>query len=86
LAYLWARSYAIRANAPDDAEYDVEAIERVINNLEREFSTLKQLKDAHTPIRKNIEKAQLFVEEFEEQIDEMLEELRTLITPSDKDE
>lgn len=86
LAYLWARSYAIRANAPDDAEYDVEAIERVINNLEREFSTLKQLKDAHTPIRKNIEKAQLFVEEFEEQIDEMLEELRTLITPSNKDE
>ena len=86
LAYLWARSYAIRSSAPDDAEYDVEAIERVINNLEREFGTLKQLKDAHTPIRKNIEKAQLFVEEFEGQIDEMLEELRGLITPSEKDE
>lgn len=86
LAYLWARSYAIRSSAPDDAEYDVEAIERVINNLEREFGTLKQLKDAHTPIRKNIEKAQLFVEEFEGQIDEMLEELRALITPSEKDE
>jgi hypothetical protein len=86
MAYLWARSYAIRANAPDDTEYDVEAIERVVNNLKREFSTLKQLKDAHTPIRKNIEKAQLFVEEFEGQIDELLKELRTLITPSDKDE
>lgn len=86
MAYLWARSYAIRANAPDDAEYDVEAIERVINNLEREFSTLKQLKDAHTPIRKNIEKAEKFVEDFEEQIDELLEELRSLITPSDSDE
>lgn len=83
MAYLWARSYAIRSTAPEDIEFDTEAIERVINNLEREFSTLKQLKDAHTPIRKNIEKAEKFVEEFEEQIDELLEELRDLITPSD---
>ena len=83
MAYLWARSYAIRSTAPEDVEFDTEAIERVINNLEREFSTLKQLKDAHTPIRKNIEKAEAFVIEFEEQIDELLEELRDLITPSE---
>jgi len=86
MAYLWARSYAIRSTAPEDIEFDTEAIERVINNLEREFSTLKQLKDAHTPIRKNIEKAEKFVEDFEEQIDELLEELRDLITPSESAE
>ena len=83
MAYLWSRSYAIRSTASEDVDFDTEAIERVINNLEREFSTLKQLKDAHTPIRKNIEKAEAFVVEFEEQIDELLEELRDLITPSE---
>ena len=84
LAYLWARSYALRAIAPADTEYDVDAIERVINNLEREFRTLKQLKDAHTPIKNNIIKAQEYVEEFEENIDTMLEELRGLITPDNE--
>ena len=84
LAYLWARSYALLAIAPADTEYDVDAIERVINNLEREFRTLKQLKDAHTPIKNNIIKAQEYVEEFEENIDTMLEELRGLITPDNE--
>jgi len=84
LAYLWARSYALRAIAPADTEYDVDATERVINNLEREFRTLKQLKDAHTPIKNNIIKAQEYVEEFEENIDTMLEELRGLITPDNE--
>lgn len=86
MAYLWARAYAIRSTAPEDVEFDTEAIERVINNLEREFSTLKQLKDAHTPIRKNIERAETFVKDFEKQIDDMLVELRKLITPSEDDE
>lgn len=83
MAYLWARSYALRAIAPEDAEYDVEAIERVINSLEREFNTLRQLKAAHTPIKENIEKAQRFVDDFEENINKMLSELHKLVTPSD---
>lgn len=83
MAYLWARAFAIRAISPEDVEFDVEAIERVINSLEREFNTLKSLKDAHTPIRKNIEKAEEFVKDFESHLDALLEELRQLITPSD---
>lgn len=82
LAYLWARSYALRVSAPADVEFDVEEIERVINNLQREFGTLKQLKDAHTPIQTNIVKAQKYVEEFEESIDKMLKDLRKLMTPN----
>ena len=83
MAYLWARAFAIRAISPEDVEFDVEAIERVINSLEREFNTLKSLKDAHTPIRKNIEKAEEFVKDFESHLDALLEELRQLITPSE---
>lgn len=86
MAYLWARSYALRAIAPEDAEYDVEAIERVINSLEREFNTLRQLKAAHTPIKENIEKAQKFVVDFEERINDMLSELQELVSPSDSNE
>jgi hypothetical protein len=60
MAYLWARAYAIKSIAPEDSEatIDIEAIDRVIQNLAREFKRLKQLKDYHTPIRKNIESAQ----------------------------
>ncbi len=47
MAYLWARAYAIKSIAPEDSEstIDIEAIDRVIQNLAREFKRLKQLKD-----------------------------------------
>jgi hypothetical protein len=83
LAYLWARSYALRSIAPADAEYDVEAIERVINNLVSEMGTLRQLKAAHTPIKENIAKAQAFVDQFEDNLKELMDELRDLISNSE---
>lgn len=85
LAYLWARSHALRSLAPEEVEFDTEAIDRVINNLEREFKTLRNLKSAHTPIRENIKKAEDFVEAFEEHLDELLEELRSLISAEESE-
>lgn len=87
MAYLWARAYAIKSNAPEDSEasIDIEAIDRVIQNLAREFKRLKQLKDFHTPIRKNIESAQKFVEEFQDNLDEMLDELSELVAAAEED-
>jgi hypothetical protein len=88
MAYLWARAYAIKSIAREDVEssIDIEAINRVIQNLAREFKRLKQLKDYHTPIRKNIESAQKFVEEFQDNLDEMLDELSELIAAAEEDE
>jgi hypothetical protein len=83
LAYLWARSYAIRSVTPEDVDYDVEAIERVINNLVSEIGTLRQLKAAHTPIKENILKAQSFVENFEEKLNDFMDELRDLLSKSE---
>ena len=87
MAYLWARAYAIKSIAPEDSEstIDVEAIDRVIQNLAREFKRLKQLKDYHTPIRKNIESAQKFVEEFQDNLDEMLDELSELVAAAEEE-
>jgi len=87
MAYLWARAYAIKSIAPEDSEasIDIEAIDRVIQNLAREFKRLKQLKDFHTPIRKNIESAQKFVEEFQDNLDEMLDELSELVAAAEED-
>jgi hypothetical protein len=88
MAYLWARAYAIKSIAPEDSEstIDIEAIDRVIQNLAREFKRLKQLKDFHTPIRKNIESAQKFVEEFQDNLDEMLDELSELVAAAEEEE
>jgi hypothetical protein len=83
LAYLWARSYAIRSVTPEDVDYDVEAIERVINNLVSEIGTLRQLKAAHTPIKENILKAQSFVENFEDKLNDFMDELRDLLSKSE---
>ena len=87
MAYLWARAYAIKSIAPEDSEstIDIEAIDRVIQNLAREFKRLKQLKDFHTPIRKNIESAQKFVEEFQDNLDEMLDELSELVAAAEEE-
>jgi methyl-accepting chemotaxis protein len=53
--------------------------------LAREFKRLKQLKDYHTPIRKNIESAQKFVEEFQDNLDEMLDELSELVAAAEEE-
>jgi hypothetical protein len=88
MAYLWARAYAIKSIAPEDSEstIDIEAIDRVIQNLAREFKRLKQLKDMHSPIRKNIELAVKFVEDFEGNLDGMLDELSDLISAAEEEE
>ena len=85
MAYLWARSYALRALTPEDGEYDVEAIERVLNALKREFDGLTHLKRLHTPIRTNIKEAEEFVKTLEDNLEGLLDELRDLMSPSDED-
>jgi hypothetical protein len=85
MAYLWARSYALRALTPEEGEYDVEAIERVLNALKREFDGLTHLKRLHTPIRTNIKEAEEFVKTLEDNLEGLLDELRDLMSPSDED-
>ncbi len=84
MAYLWARSYALRAITPEEGEYDVEAIERVLNALKREFDGLTHLKRLHTPIRTNIKEAEEFVKNLEDNLEELLDELRNLMSPSEE--
>jgi hypothetical protein len=84
MAYLWARSYALRALTPEEGEYDVEAIERVLNALKREFDGLTHLKRLHTPIRTNIKEAEEFVKTLEDNLEELLDELRDLMSPSEE--
>ena len=86
MAYLWARSYALRALSPESGEYDVEAIERVLNALKREVDGITQLKRLHTPIRTNIRDAEEFVKTLEENLENLLDELRELMSPSEEDE
>ena len=72
--------------APEGSEshIDIGAIARVLQSLAREFKRLKQLKDFQTPIRKNIESAQKFVEEFQDNLDEMLDELSGLVAAAEE--
>lgn len=86
MAYLWARSYALRALTPEEGEYDVEAIERVLNALKREFDGLTHLKRLHTPIRTNIKEAEEFVKTLEANLEELLDELRDLMSPSEEND
>jgi hypothetical protein len=86
MAYLWARSYALRALTPEEGEYDVEAIERVLNALKRELDGLTHLKRLHTPIRTNIRDAEEFVKTLEENLETLLDELRDLMSPSEVEE
>jgi len=83
MAYLWARSYALRALAPDESELDVEAIDRVLKALQREFNTLSTLKGMHTPIRENVNKAIAFVDEFEAALDKQMAELVKLMSAAE---
>ena len=83
MAYLWARSYALRALAPDESELDIEAIDRVLKALQREFNTLSTLKGMHTPIRENINKAIAFVDEFEASLDKQMAELVKLMSAAE---
>lgn len=83
MAYLWARSYALRALAPDESELDVEAIDRVLKALQREFNTLSTLKGMHTPIRENVNKAIAFVDEFEASLDKQMAELVKLMSAAE---
>jgi len=83
MAYLWARSYAIRALAPDENELDIEAIDRILKSLQREFNTLSQLKGMHSPIRDNIKKAIAFVDEFEASLDKQMAELVKLMSAAE---
>lgn len=86
MAYLWARSYALRALTPEEGEYDVEAIDRVLNALKRELDGLTHLKRLHTPIRTNIRDAEEFVKTLEENLETLLDELRDLMSPSEVEE
>jgi hypothetical protein len=83
MAYLWARAKALQTVSTNDDALDMEAIERVINNFQREFKTLKTLKDSHTKIREGISKATAYVEDFEGTLNGLLDELRDLVTPSE---
>ena len=83
MAYLWARSYALRALAPDESELDIEAIDRVLKALQREFNTLSTLKGLHTPIRENVNKAIAFVDEFEASLDKQMAELVKLMSAAE---
>ena len=84
MAYLWARSYALRALSPDETELDIEAIDRVLKSLQREFDSLSTLKGLHTPIKTNVDKAIKFVELFEEAIDREMAELVKLMSASEE--
>ena len=86
MAYLWARSYALRALTPEEGEYDVEAIDRVLNSLKRELDGITHLKRLHTPIRTNIIDAEVFVGKLEENLEALLDELRDLMSPSEVEE
>jgi hypothetical protein len=83
MAYLWARSYAIRSLTPEQGEYDIEAIDRVLSAVKREVDGITQLKRLHTPIRENIAKAETFVNELEGNLENLLNELRELMTTPD---
>jgi hypothetical protein len=78
MAYLWSRWIVLRAQTRGDKKFDFVSIERVISALRREFEGLSNLKRIHTPIRENIEKAQVWVNDFESSLDKLIQELRNL--------
>jgi hypothetical protein len=81
MAYLWSRWVILREQSDSDGDsgFDFVAMGRVISALQREFDGLANLKRLHTPIQKNIVAAQEWVEEFEANLDELIEELRGLM-------
>jgi hypothetical protein len=86
MAYLWSRWIVLRSQEQEEGELDFAAIERVIASLQREFDGLANLKRLHTPIETNIAAAKKWVNEFEENLDELMEELRELMTVEPEEE
>jgi len=80
MAYLWSRWIVLRSQSQSDGDIDFISIERVISALQREFDGLSNLKRIHTPIRTNIVAAEKWVNDFERNLDELMEELRNLMT------
>jgi hypothetical protein len=80
IAYLWSRWIVLRSQQQEAGELDFAAIERVIASLKREFDGIANLKRLHTPIETNILAAKKWVNEFEKNLDELIEELSALMT------
>ena len=86
MAYLWSRWIVLRSQDQEEGELDFAAIERVIASLQREFDGLANLKRLHTPIETNIAAAKKWVNEFEESLDELMDELRELMVVETEEE
>lgn len=86
MAYLWSRWIVLRSQEQEEGELDFAAIERVIASLQREFDGLANLKRLHTPIETNILAAKKWVNEFEESLDELMDELRELMVVETEEE
>lgn len=86
MAYLWSRWIVLRSQEQEEGELDFAAIERVIASLQREFDGLANLKRLHTPIETNILAAKKWVNEFEETLDELMDELRELMVVETEEE
>ena len=86
MAYLWSRWIVLRSQEQEEGELDFAAIERVISSLQREFDGLANLKRLHTPIETNILAAKKWVNEFEETLDELMDELRELMVVETEEE
>jgi hypothetical protein len=86
MAYLWSRWIVLRSQEQEEGELDFAAIERVIASLQREFDGLANLKRLHTPIETNIAAAKKWVNEFEETLDELMDELRELMVVETEEE
>ena len=86
MAYLWSRWIVLRSQEQEEGELDFAAIERVIASLQREFDGLANLKRLHTPIETNILAAKKWVNDFEENLDGLMDELRELMTVEPEEE
>ena len=86
MAYLWSRWIVLRSQEQEEGELDFAAIERVIASLQREFDGLANLKRLHTPIETNILAAKKWVNDFEDNLDELMDELRELMTVEPEEE
>lgn len=80
MAYLWSRWIVLRSQEQEEGQLDYVAIERVLAALQREFDGLSNLRRLHTPIKTNILAAEKWVDSFEESLDELMDELRELMT------
>lgn len=86
MAYLWGRWVVLRSQEQEEGSLDNVAIERVLAALQREFDGLSNLRRLHTPIRTNVLAAEKWVDSFEESLDELMDELRELMTVEPEEE